>query len=504
MDREMCIFLTGKLFTFNKRYYKIKSSTMEHDYIKWLKENNLTVKLLNMSNAPLIISFLYRTFKSRNRGSIMGSELKTALADYLYHLNEIEEIYPLPARQYLENWTNDGFLRKYYTADSDEPVFDLTPPTEKALDWIKDLDKKEFVGTESRLLNIFAMLKEIVFQGTQDPGKKITELEKQKESLEKEIEKIKAGFLEKPGETKIKERFLAAEETTRKLLSDFRQIEQNFRDLDGEARKKQVTGSLSKGKLLDDIFRVQDLIWDTDQGRSFKAFWEFLMSQSKQDELDKLIITILHLPEIRELQKDKDNWLEHLKINLVEAGEKVYKTNASIIEQLRKYLDNRMYLENKRITEIIAEIEKTAVLVKDSPPSQRNFLEIDDKPSLEFIMERPLYSPPRNPEIKTDNIREGSAQIDTTALYQQLFINPQELEAHIRELLSSKSQVTLKEITESFPIQKGLLELVTYLGIAARDRKTVIDDEYTEMIEVANHETRSYSKIQVPRTIFCR
>jgi len=477
---------------------------MEHDYIKWLKENNLTVKLLNMSNAPLIISFLYRTFKSRNRVSIMGGELKTALADYLFYLNEGEEIYPLSARQYLENWTNDGFLRKYYTADSDEPVFDLTPATEKALDWVKDLDKKEFVGTESRLLNIFAMLKEIVFRSTEDPEKKIIELEKQKETLEKEIEKIKAGYLEKPEETKIKERFLAAGETARKLLSDFRQIEQNFRDLDSEARKKQVSSNLSKGKLLDDIFRVQDLIWDTDQGRSFKAFWEFLMSQTKQDELDELIITVLQLPEVREIQKDKDNLLERLKISLVEAGEKVYKTNASIIEQLRKYLDNRMYLENKRITEIIAEIEKTAVQVKDSPPTKRNFLEIDDKPSLEFIMERPLYSPPQNPEINTDNIREGDAQIDTAALYQQLYINPRELEDHIRELLTTKPQVTLKEVTETYPIHKGLLELITYLGIAARDQKTVVDDENTEMIEVANQETRSHSKIQVPRTIFCR
>ena len=51
-----CIFLTKNLFTFTKRYYKIKSSTMDHDYIKWLKENNLSLKLLNMSNAPIIIS----------------------------------------------------------------------------------------------------------------------------------------------------------------------------------------------------------------------------------------------------------------------------------------------------------------------------------------------------------------------------------------------------------------------------------------------------------------
>src|SRR5690606_13137403 len=133
---------------------------------------------------------------------------------------------------YLNAWTNDHYLRKYYPQDSDEPVFELTPGAEKALDWIRDLDRKEFVGTESRLLNIFSMLKEIVTKSVDDPEERIQDLEKQIKEIEQEIKKIRSGQIEKLNPTRIRERYFEVEDTARKLLSDFRQVEYNFRELD--------------------------------------------------------------------------------------------------------------------------------------------------------------------------------------------------------------------------------------------------------------------------------
>jgi uncharacterized protein DUF3375 len=49
-----------------------------------------------------------------------------------------EEAFPRRAEQYLDDWAADsrGWLRKYYPPGSDEAHFDLTPPTERAIDWI--------------------------------------------------------------------------------------------------------------------------------------------------------------------------------------------------------------------------------------------------------------------------------------------------------------------------------------------------------------------------------
>ena len=85
--------------------------------------------------------------------------------DTLYDLREQRgaQLFPKSALEYLNDWAaNDkGWLRKFYPQGSDEPHFDLTPPTERALAWLVSLSDRSFVGTESRLLTLFALLKQM-------------------------------------------------------------------------------------------------------------------------------------------------------------------------------------------------------------------------------------------------------------------------------------------------------------------------------------------------------
>jgi hypothetical protein len=53
-----------------------------------------------------------------------------------------------------------------------------------------------------------------------------------------------------------------------------------------------------KGALLDEIMGERDAIGDSDQGRSFRAFWDFLMSSRRQEELTELLDQVLALPAV--------------------------------------------------------------------------------------------------------------------------------------------------------------------------------------------------------------
>ena len=397
-------------------------------------------------------------------------------------------------------------MRKYYPANSDEPVFQLTPASEKALDWIKDLGREEFIGTESRLLRIYTILKEISYQSTDDPRKKLKELNRQKKELEKEIEKVKAGQIEDRNERKIKELYFEVYDTARKLLADFRQIEYNFRDIDHAVREKQVNSNLKKGKLLEEVFKANDLLWNTDQGKSFLAFWEFLLSQNKQDELSSLLEMVSTFSEVQGLKQD--DFLDWIKINLIEAGDRVNKTNHQLIEQLRKFLDSKAYLENKRITEVIREVQALALQVKDAPPRNADFLQLDDKPFMELVMDRPLFTSPRKVEMTDNRYELGDQEAITAAqyakLYNQSFIDTQELKERIRLLLQASSQVTLKQVTDVFPVEKGLAEVIAYYSIASKDRKSVINDDILEQICIANTETGNYFEVTFPQLIFTK
>jgi hypothetical protein len=121
--------------------------------------------LLRSEHAPLVASFLQRVFIAPNVRVMAQADLAEALEDELYALRERlgAAAFPKSALDYLNDWAaNDkGWLRKYYAQGSDEPHFDLMPATEKAIAWLATLAERSFVGTESRLLTLFELLKQM-------------------------------------------------------------------------------------------------------------------------------------------------------------------------------------------------------------------------------------------------------------------------------------------------------------------------------------------------------
>jgi len=478
---------------------------VNYDYVDRLKKSHPALKLLAADNAPLIVSFLFKVFVEPNVRALSISELQSRLGDYIFKLREIHgsELYPRSAGAYLDEWANPekGILRKFYPLQGDEPEYDLTPAAAQAIDWLQGLAQQQFVGTESRLLTVFDLLTDIVHRTETDPEVKIRELEGRKEAIEQEIEQIRTKGILPHDPVQVKERFFQAEETARRLLADFRQIEYNFRTLDRETRELIAISEKSKGDLLDEIFAGQDVIRDSDQGKSFQAFWELLMSPRRQLELQELLQRVYGLEEIRSL--DPDAFLARIKFYLLEAGEKVYTTGNQLVEQLRRFLDNQAWLENRRIMEIIKEIEKNAVEVKNSPPGDK-FASLDSiRLRLELPMDRNLFSPPLQTQLAETVLEEGMAEIRTDPLFNQIYVDEEQLKSNIRKALQSSSQISLKNLLLEYPLQKGLAELVSYLNIGTGDAKAMIDDSCRESIMVRTNEGGS-RMIRLPRIIFVR
>ena len=191
-------------------------------------------------HAPVILSFLHKSFIQPNARTLSQPELASKLADHLYAIRAIdgEESYPKRAEQYLDEWASDdkGWLRKYYPPGDDEPHYDLTPATERVIDWVSGFQQRKFVAAESRLFTVFELLRQIV-EGTEaDPETRIAELERKKAAIEAEIRRVREGHVAVLDDTQVKDRFLQMEGTARGLLGDFRQVEQNFRALDRAVR----------------------------------------------------------------------------------------------------------------------------------------------------------------------------------------------------------------------------------------------------------------------------
>ncbi len=168
------------------------------------------------------------------------ADLAEALEDELFSLRERlgAEVFPKSAIEYLNDWANieKRWLRKFYAQGSDEPHFDLTPSTEKAIAWLTTLTERSFVGTESRLFTLFELLKQMSEGSETNPQARIEELHKRRDDIDAEIARIVGGDIPLLDDTALKDRFQQFMALARELLTDFREVEHNFRGLDRRAR----------------------------------------------------------------------------------------------------------------------------------------------------------------------------------------------------------------------------------------------------------------------------
>ena len=476
------------------------------DEIAWLRDNSPAWRLLRADNAPLVLSFLHRVFVADNVRSISATELASHLDDELYALNQLESErgtrrFPKSAKSYLDDWAapEAGWLRKYYPDGTDEPHYDATPAVEKALQWIQSLREREFVGTESRLKVIFELLRQIVFGTETDPAQRLAELRRQRQDVDEQIARVQAGDVPVLDESAVRDRYQQFAGTARELLADFREVDENFRKLDRKLREKIAGWHGGKGELLDDVLGSRESIAGSDQGKSFQGFYGFLLSQARQEELSGLLDRVHSLVGIAE----PDARLRHIHYDWLDAAERTQTTVRQLSEQLRRFLDDQVWFENRRVIDILRSIEARALQFREI----RNIpitMDLDAlSPAIRLPLERPLYAPVTKPRITSDEVRDADEETDPTALFEQVYVDPEPLRGGVRRALRSRPQVGLAELVARYPLQQGVAELVTYLSLQDETFAIVYAEQHREQITWSAADGRARTAT-LPRVTFAR
>jgi hypothetical protein len=475
---------------------------MAYDDVAALQRHSAAWRLLRAANAPLIISFLDEVFVEGNVRGIAAGELTERLDDVLYALNEGHDPppFPKPARAYLDDWAGPdaGWLRKYYLTGSDEPHFDATPAAEKAVAWCASLRSRTFVGTESRLNTVVELLRQMVFGAETDPDVRLAELERRRAEIDAEIERVRSGEVPVLDPSAQRDRYQQFAGTARELLADFREVEANFRNLDRELREQITTWDGAKGGLLEQVVNGRASIADSDQGKSFHAFYDFLLSPSRQEELTDLLRRVHELPAL----SGADDRMRAVHHEWLAAGERTQATVRTLSEQLRRYLDDRVWLENRRVMDIIRSIETTALALREAGRVELT-CEVDaPAPTVVLPMERPLYSPPTKATVDSGGLENGDDDFDPAALFGQVHVDPAPLTAHVRRALLQRPQIGLAALVRDHPLEQGLAELVTYFSLGD-DSFDVVFDDAREQVRWLDAEGRG-REATVPRVTYSR
>jgi hypothetical protein len=490
---------------------------MEHATLATLRDRHPAWRLLVSPHAPLVASFLHRTFVAPNVRVMSEADLAEALEDELFALREQlgPDAYPKGALEYLNDWAapDKGWLRKFYKPGTDEAQFDLTPATEKAIAWLQSLTERPFVGTESRLLTLFALLEQISAGTEVDPIKRVDDLRKKRDEIDAEIARVLAGDVPVLDDTAVKDRFQQFQQLARELLADFREVEHNFRQLDRKVREKIALWEGAKGALLDEVMGERDAIGDSDEGRSFRAFWDFLMSSRRQEELSERLDQVLALPAIAALKPEPRTRRVHH--DWLEAGEHTQRTVAQLSQQLRRFLDDRAFLENRRILDLLHGIESKALSIRQAVPTGA-VMHIDAMGAdVELPLERPLFAPSVKARLADLALVAGEDDVDTARLFDQVVVDKARLRSAVQHALRRQPQITLRELLEAEPLRQGLAELVAYLELAHAGKgsdaldglRALVDESVEEPIRWHARNAAGEAvmrEARLPRVIFAR
>ena len=409
------------------------------------------------------------------------------MEDYLFDLNSrFNNPFPQTAKHYLDTFVKAeyGYIRRYY--ENEELFYELTPDTYRVLEFVESLQRKEFVGSGTKFSLIFELLEKLEYEALLDTEEKLASIDARIAKLQQEHEKIatEEGVVD---ETQIKEIVSEVITLSRRLLYDFSDIEYNFRALNRETKEKITTAFKSKSEVLDFVFDSEEAIKNSDQGKSFFAFWELLTSE-KNEKLEELGEKLYSIESVA--KADKDRQLANFKYDLVVSAHQVQIMVNRLIEQLCRFIDERAWLENRRVLELIGSIEKHTLTLKDYPKN-RDFMTVS-RPSINVQMsfEKRMFEPHEVGSFSAE-LKEETIDLDITeALFDKFWVDETQLHKNIIELLQHHSQISLKEIVNAYPVCKGVAEIVGYLSLATTLSIGYINESAKDELEVEDVDGR--------------
>ncbi len=475
---------------------------MDVDELERLREGHAGWRLLRALHAPMIIGVLAAVFSGRDQRHVAQAELLTAVGDQVLDLRERdgEDRYGRSAREYVDEWADPakGYLRKFYVEGTDEPVYDLTAQTEAALTWVDGLKGRPFVAAGSRLRTIVELMRALAHGTDPEPEDRIADLRRRRGEIDAEIARLEAGEVDVLPPAAVRERYVELTQLARELLGDFRTVEDNFRALDRQVRERIALWDGTKADLLEEVFADRSDITSSDQGQSFQAFWDYLMSSTTREEVSELLDRIGGLRELTadlprgDLRETYRNWLP--------AVTQTQRTVRLLSAQLRRLLDESVFLEDRRITALSRSIEGHALAVRDAPPRGPVASLASTGAEIRLPFERPLYSPPARTSVDSAP-QAPDEDVDLTALLDVAAVDRALLREHVAASLAGREQVSLAEVVAEHPLERGLAELVTYFAVGDEPHAAIVDESSSDEIAWTPDPGTTRSA-RVPRLIF--
>ena len=487
---------------------------MKQEELAFLIESSPALQMLRQRSARWVLPFLYRVYKEENHFVIPEDRLTKLLAETLslqeggtedfeeakINFGEDDET---RSRKYILSWVQKRILQDFQDIAGDVQ-YQLSAHTEKVFQWLLTLQVRGHVGAESRFKLLFNSLRDIVEKTEDDRSKRLQILKDKRAEIDKEIAALELGVApDNYSNSQVQERLDLFTRLCYELISDFREVEDNFKQIHRAIVEQHTKAEQNKGAIVGFAFEAYDALRSSSQGKSFYAFWDFLISRAGQQDWNELTGQLLELLKDRNIKAD-EQFLQNAKSLLLDQGKSVYDANDKMAEKLSRIITEKEIARHKRLRQQIGDVKELIFDLMDD--EVQCGITIEEDLEIRMIMERKLQFEQKKTIV---HVKQPVAATEIIADPERFsrFVNTSHIDKRklwnkVEQALKHKQTVTLKEIVELQPLENGLAEVVTYYGFL-RDKagRVQVIGSTTEHIPLNESATRF---VEVPYLLFSK
>ena len=424
-------------------------------------------------------------------------------------LNEtaVENVTREAAAARIVQWRQAGYVVRSLTDRDAEPVYELSVGAFEAIRFVTSQTVSRVAPTESRLELLIHAVKKLVDDTDENVKKRIVRLQADKKAIDDRIRALRDGRVATVSAVEIEAQIYDILAMIEALDGDFLRVRDAFHALAEKIHKDVMASDSTRGKILEQFFAGYDAIAESDEGRTFNAFYRFLSSELSTREIEELTDALVERPFWNEIDERRRDAITDIQTDLSHRARETQQVMKRLASSLRYFVQSREFQQNRRLATLLDDTRKASLAAAevkafgaygDVMTLNQTFV------SVLSVGDVSLYDPENAGDGETLTTAEVPV-VDLAALAGRLTaseINYAWLRETIERCLKDRETVSIGDVMTRFPAKQGLASVVGYIHLAIQYAEAPKEGAF-ELLQWTNR-FKETMRGRLPRYLFVR
>ena len=435
--------------------------------------------LLASDTAPETLAVL-QTLLYQDEKSLPASVFITRLTALLNELSDVT-VEPAQAAARANQWRKSGYIVIRYAQGEEEPVCELTAAAHEAIRFIAGQRTTRVSPTESRLELVIHAIRKLALDTDVNIEERVAMLEEDRRRIDERIAELRSGKVTLASDAEVRAQVDDLLEMLESLNGDFYRVRERFRALSAELHEDIMRNDGTAGSILEDFFAGYDRISDSEEGKTFRAFYNFINNPASIAQIEEAVDALQERGFWGEMLSDKDRRdIANMRRNLNLRARETQNVMRLLASSLKHVVQSRDYRQNRRIAQLIGEARRAALDIRDSVNPQRpifvlprSAVKVTSSASIS------LYDP-QTEATHEAMMRPGAPVVDLNELarrVQAAEINYPWLRTCVLDVLAARETASVADVLEAHPANQALASVVGLISLALRFGVLAADHE---------------------------